>query len=58
MFSPLHANFLINSGEATAAELEGLGETVRAEVQARFGIDLDWEIKRIGRPAASVEPGG
>jgi UDP-N-acetylmuramate dehydrogenase len=51
MFSPLHANFLINTGEATAADLEGLGETVRGEVKAKFGVDLDWEIKRIGRPA-------
>ena len=50
MFSPLHANFLINTGEATAADLEGLGETVRAEVKAKFGVDLDWEIKRIGIP--------
>jgi UDP-N-acetylmuramate dehydrogenase len=50
MFSPLHANFLINSGEATAADLEGLGETVRAEVKSRFGVELEWEIKRIGRP--------
>jgi UDP-N-acetylmuramate dehydrogenase len=49
MFSPLHANFLINTGEATAADLEGLGETVRAEVKAKFGVDLDWEIKRIGK---------
>ena len=49
MFSPLHANFLINTGEATAADLEGLGEAVRADVKARFGVDLDWEIKRIGR---------
>ena len=52
MFSPLHSNFLINTGEATAADLEGLGETVRAEVKAATGIELDWEIKRIGRPAA------
>jgi UDP-N-acetylmuramate dehydrogenase len=51
MFSPLHANFLINTGEATAAELEGLGEAVRAEVRARLRIQLEWEIKRIGRPA-------
>jgi UDP-N-acetylmuramate dehydrogenase len=51
MFSPLHANFLINTGEATAADLEGLGEAVRADVKAKFGVDLDWEIKRIGRPA-------
>jgi UDP-N-acetylmuramate dehydrogenase len=49
MFSPLHANFLINTGEATAADLEGLGDTVRAEVKARTGIELEWEIKRIGR---------
>jgi UDP-N-acetylmuramate dehydrogenase len=52
MFSPLHANFLINTGEATAADLEGLGEAVRADVRARLRIELDWEIKRIGRPAA------
>jgi len=51
MFSPLHSNFLINTGEATAADLEGLGEQVRADVKAKFGVDLDWEIKRIGRPA-------
>ncbi|WP_374578159.1 UDP-N-acetylmuramate dehydrogenase [Phenylobacterium sp.] len=51
MFSPLHANFMINTGEATAADLEGLGEAVRADVKARTGIDLQWEIKRLGRPA-------
>jgi UDP-N-acetylmuramate dehydrogenase len=50
MFSPLHANFLINTGEASAADLEGLGEAVRADVNAKFGVELDWEIKRIGRP--------
>jgi UDP-N-acetylmuramate dehydrogenase len=49
-FSELHANFMINTGEATAADLEGLGETVRADVRAKFGVDLEWEIKRIGRP--------
>jgi len=49
MFSPLHSNFLINTGDATAADLEGLGDTVRAEVKASTGIELDWEIKRIGR---------
>ena len=49
-FSDQHANFLINTGNATAADLEGLGETVRAEVRAKFGVELDWEIKRIGRP--------
>ena len=50
MFSPQHANFLINTGEATAADLEGLGEQVRADVAAQTGIRLDWEIRRIGRP--------
>ena len=51
MFSPLHANFLINTGAATAADLEGLGERVRADVAAKTGVLLEWEIKRIGRPA-------
>ncbi|MES2725183.1 MAG: UDP-N-acetylmuramate dehydrogenase [Pseudomonadota bacterium] len=50
MFSPLHSNFLINTGDATAADLEGLGEAVRADVKAKTGIELEWEIKRIGRP--------
>ena len=48
MFSPLHANFMINTGTATAADLEGLGEAVRADVLAKAGIDLQWEIRRIG----------
>jgi UDP-N-acetylmuramate dehydrogenase len=48
-FSEQHANFLINTGEATAADLEGLGEAVRADVRAKFGVELEWEIKRIGR---------
>ena len=48
-FSDLHANFLINRDNATAADLEGLGEAVRADVLSRFGIGLEWEIKRIGR---------
>ena len=46
--SELHCNFLINEGGATAAQIEELGETVRAKVKAQSGIDLDWEIKRIG----------
>ena len=50
MFSPLHSNFMINTGAATAADLEGLGEAVRADVKAKTGVDLQWEIKRIGRP--------
>ena len=50
MFSDLHSNFMINPGEATAADIEGLGEAVRADVLAKTGVQLDWEIKRIGRP--------
>jgi UDP-N-acetylmuramate dehydrogenase len=48
--SELHCNFLINEGGATATQIEELGETVRARVKATSGIDLDWEIKRIGVP--------
>jgi len=49
-FSELHSNFMINPGEATAADLEGLGETVRQDVFSKTNIQLSWEIKRIGRP--------
>ncbi|EGF91353.1 UDP-N-acetylenolpyruvoylglucosamine reductase [Asticcacaulis biprosthecium C19] len=48
-FSELHANFMINTGEATAADLEGLGEAVRADVLTKLGVELNWEIKRIGK---------
>ncbi|MES1200595.1 MAG: UDP-N-acetylmuramate dehydrogenase [Pseudomonadota bacterium] len=48
--SEKHANFLINTGEASAADIEGLGEDVRAAVKATHGVDLEWEIKRLGRP--------
>ena len=50
MVSEKHTNFLINTGNATAADLEGLGEEVRRRVHARFGVVLSWEIRRIGRP--------
>jgi UDP-N-acetylmuramate dehydrogenase len=46
--SPKHTNFLINTGDATAADLETLGENVRAAVKATSGVDLHWEIRRIG----------
>jgi UDP-N-acetylmuramate dehydrogenase len=46
--SRLHSNFLINLDGATAADIETLGETVRARVKAHSGIELEWEIKRIG----------
>jgi UDP-N-acetylmuramate dehydrogenase len=46
--SEMHCNFLINLGNASAAEIEELGETVRRRVKENSGVDLDWEIKRIG----------
>lgn len=46
--SPMHPNFLVNTGDATAADLEGLGEEVRKVVYDSSGITLDWEIRRIG----------
>ena len=46
--SEMHCNFLINTGNATAHDIETLGETVRARVQQNSGIELHWEIKRLG----------
>jgi UDP-N-acetylmuramate dehydrogenase len=46
--SEMHCNFLINTGNATGHDIEALGETVRARVKANSGIELHWEIKRIG----------
>jgi UDP-N-acetylmuramate dehydrogenase len=46
--SEKHCNFLINTGDATAADIEALGEEVRARVKAKFGVELEWEIKRVG----------
>jgi len=48
--SPMHANFLVNTGGASAADLEGLGEEVRKRVFQNSGISLEWEIMRIGEP--------
>jgi UDP-N-acetylmuramate dehydrogenase len=50
--SEMHSNFLINAGGATAADLEGLGENVRKRVFQNSGITLEWEIMRVGEPAA------
>lgn len=50
--SPMHANFMINTGNATAAELEDLGEEVRKRVFQQRGITLEWEIMRIGERGA------
>ena len=50
--SEKHSNFLINAENATAADLEGLGEEVRKKVYENSGITLQWEIMRVGEPAA------
>ena len=47
--SPMHCNFLINTGKASAADLEALGELVRARVLETSGVSLRWEVRRIGR---------
>jgi UDP-N-acetylmuramate dehydrogenase len=57
--SEKHTNFLINIGNATAADLEGLGEEVRRRVFEQSGVTLEWEIKRVGVPLpglAEVKP--
>jgi len=46
--SEQHCNFMINTGDATAADLEDLGESVRADVKAASGVELRWEIRRVG----------
>jgi len=55
MVSEKHCNFLINTGSATAADIEGLGEEVRRRVFAATGVTLEWEIKRIGVPSGKPE---
>ena len=52
--SEVHCNFLINHGNATAVEIEALGEEVRRRVKDQFGIELEWEIKRIGVPGENA----
>jgi UDP-N-acetylmuramate dehydrogenase len=54
--SEQHCNFLINTGGATAAELEALGEQVRTRVLAHSGVALEWEIRRIGLPDPGFPP--
>lgn len=58
--SSMHCNFLINTGDASAHDIETLGESVRARVKAHSGIELQWEIKRIGiaRKEGATERGG
>jgi UDP-N-acetylmuramate dehydrogenase len=55
--SDKHCNFLINTGRATAADIEGLGEEVRRRVRETCGVELEWEIRRIGKPRAGLAEG-
>ena len=52
--SNVHCNFLINTGSATAADLEGLGEEVRRRVKGNSGVTLEWEIRRVGVPLSGI----
>ncbi|MCC6469609.1 MAG: UDP-N-acetylmuramate dehydrogenase [Alphaproteobacteria bacterium] len=54
MVSEKHCNFLINTGDATAADIEGLGEEVRRRVFEATGVTLEWEIRRIGVPSGPL----
>ncbi len=47
--SEKHTNFLINTGNATSSDIEGLGEEVRRRVRESSGVELEWEIQRVGR---------
>lgn len=53
--SPKHSNFLVNTGDASAADLEGLGEEIRDKVFQNSGIRLEWEIRRVGEPGVPKE---
>ncbi len=55
--SALHCNFLINRGKASAADIEGLGEDMRTRVKDTSNVDLQWEIKRVGRKAKLPDGG-
>ncbi len=52
MVSEKHTNFLINTGNATGADIENLGEEIRRRVKAKSGVTLEWEIRRIGRASS------
>jgi UDP-N-acetylmuramate dehydrogenase len=54
--SELHCNFIVNTGDATAADIENLGEEVRRRVKAESGVSLEWEIRRIGEPVEGGAP--
>ncbi len=57
MVSEKHCNFLINTGTATAADIEALGEEVRRRVREQFGVSLEWEIRIVGEKPAEGATG-
>jgi UDP-N-acetylmuramate dehydrogenase len=58
MVSEKHANFIVNAGDATAADVEALIDEVRATVQRQFGIELELEVRVLGEFAATQNGGG
>ena len=58
MVSEKHCNFLVNTGTATASDIEALGEEVRRRVRNTSGVELHWEIRRVGNPAEEIDPDG
>ena len=57
MVSQKHCNFIVNTGGATSADVESLGEEVRRRVHQESGVQLSWEIQRVGSRALSMEDG-
>ncbi|MGL4496722.1 MAG: UDP-N-acetylmuramate dehydrogenase, partial [Beijerinckiaceae bacterium] len=55
MMSEMHCNFMINTGTATANDLETLGEEVRRRVKDHSGVELQWEIKRLGKVSGPIQ---
>ncbi|MET0370340.1 MAG: UDP-N-acetylmuramate dehydrogenase [Sphingobium sp.] len=55
--SEKHTNFLLNTGEATSADIEALGEEVRRRVKDRSGVELEWEIRRVGKFPSRLREG-
>jgi UDP-N-acetylmuramate dehydrogenase len=53
----MHCNFLVNDRQATGEDVERLGETVRARVKAASGVELQWEIIRVGRALSGRQTG-
>ena len=54
LISPMHANFIVNAGGATAKDVVSLADEARRCVKERFGVELEWEVRRLGEPDPSI----